>query len=50
MKTLLLSVAVILLLGGGLAAMNSACNYKSSHHVWGSPLSTIRPHVKPVHG
>jgi hypothetical protein len=48
MKSLLLSVAVILLLGGGLAAMNSAC--KSSHQVWCSPLSTIRLHVKPVHG
>jgi hypothetical protein len=45
MKALLIVAAIVLLAGSGLAAMNSAC--KSTRHVWCSPLSSIRQHVKP---
>jgi hypothetical protein len=49
MKAPLLIVlgAVVLLAGGSLAIMNSAC--KNSHHGWCAPMSDIRHHLKTGH-
>src|SRR5260370_1281242 len=48
MKTPLLIVAtIVVLVGSGLAVMNSAC--KSSHHAWCGALPSIRHHAKPAH-
>jgi hypothetical protein len=46
MKTPLLIVLTVVVLGtgSGLAVMNNAC--KSSHHAWCAPISDIRHHVK----
>jgi hypothetical protein len=49
MKTPLLIVLTVVVLGTGsaLAVMNNAC--KSSHHTWCSPISDIRHHTKTGH-
>ena len=46
MKTPLLVVLAVFVLGTGsaLAVMNNAC--KSGHHAWCAPISDIRHHVK----
>jgi hypothetical protein len=46
MKTPLLIVLAVVVLGTGsaLAVMNNAC--KRSHHAWCSPISDIRHHAK----
>jgi hypothetical protein len=46
MKTPLLIVLTVIVLGTGsvLAIMNNAC--KSSHHAWRAPNSEIRYHAK----
>ncbi len=46
MKTPLLIVLTVVVLGTGsaLAVMNNAC--KSRHHAWCAPISDIRHHVK----
>ncbi len=41
---IIVTTAVVLLTGGGLATMNSAC--KSSHHAWCVPNSDARHHAK----
>ncbi len=41
---LLISLAVVVAAGSGLAIMNMAC--KSGHHAWCSQMSSIRHHVK----
>ncbi len=49
MKTRLLIVLTLVVLGVGstLATMNNAC--KSSHHTWCAPTSDIRHHTKTQH-
>jgi hypothetical protein len=49
MKTPLLIVVTVVVLGTGsaLAVMNSSC--KSSHHAWCAPISDIRHHAKIGH-
>ena len=49
MKTPLLIVLTVVVLGTGsaLAVMNNAC--KSSHHAWCAPISDIRHHAKVGH-
>jgi hypothetical protein len=49
MKTPLLIVLAVVVLGTGsaLAIMNNAC--KSSHHAWCAPISDIRHHAKIGH-
>jgi hypothetical protein len=46
MKTFLLVILAVVVLGTGsaLAIMNDAC--KSSHHVWCAPISDMRHHAK----
>jgi hypothetical protein len=46
MKTPLLTVLAVVVLGAGstLPVMNNAC--KSSHHAWCAPTSDIRHHTK----
>jgi len=46
MKTPLLIVLAVVVLGAGstLAVMNNAC--KSSHHAWCAPVSDVRLHTK----
>jgi hypothetical protein len=49
MKTPLLIVLTVIVLGTGsvLAIMNNSC--KSSHHAWCAPISDIRHHAKIGH-
>jgi hypothetical protein len=49
MKTTLLIVLTVVVLGTGsaLAVMNNAC--KSSHHAWCVPIADIRHHAKIGH-
>jgi hypothetical protein len=49
MKTPMLIVLTVLMLGigGALAAMNNAC--KSNHHSWCAPNLSVRHHVKVEH-
>ena len=49
MKTPLLIVLTVVVLGVGstLAIMNNSC--KSSHHAWCAPTSDIRYHAKTGH-
>jgi hypothetical protein len=49
MKTPLLIVVTVIVLGTGsaLAVMNSSC--KSSQHAWCAPISDIRHHAKIGH-
>ena len=39
--------AVVIVAGGSLAIMNSAC--KSNHHSWCAPMSDFLHHAKPSH-
>jgi hypothetical protein len=45
---IVLTTAVVLVTGGSLAMMNTAC--KSSHHSWCAPISDLRQHAKTRHG
>jgi hypothetical protein len=49
-KTLLLIVLTVVVLGVGsaLAIMNNAC--KANHHTWCSPAFNMRHHVKAQYG
>jgi len=49
MKTPLLIVLTVVVLGTGsaLAVMNNAC--KSNHHTWCAPISDIRHHTRTGH-
>jgi hypothetical protein len=47
MKTpiaIILTMLVLVVAGGALAAMNNAC--KSSHHSWCGPHYSVRHHMK----